>query len=415
MDVDRSLEPVDESLEGKIGQFAVLITALGIAQIVSWGTLFYAIAVLGPAIRKDLGVSDVFLFGAFTAGLVVSGVLSPRVGRLIDRRGGRFTLSVGSIIAATAMIVLAFSSNALELGAGWVLSGVAIAFCLYDPAFATLSQHTGARYRQAVTVLTLFGGFASTIFWLLSYTFMQAWGWRGAFAIFAAIHLLVCLPLHLYAIPRRLGSHRPVRSAGATGPSPGLGTPRLAWLTIGLALGTFVYSVVAVHIIDLLTAAGLTSGQAVSISLLVGPMQVLGRIVELGFGRRIRSVTVGTVAFTLMFLSLFALWRVHGPGVTAIVFVVAYGCGNGLLTIARGTVAGELFGLTGLGAVLGRISGASLYARAVAPASLPALVAIGYSGAGSLLVLGLLAAVGLGAYAVAAVRQDAAKADAPSP
>jgi len=397
-----------------MGPFALLITALGIAQIVSWGTLFYAIAVLGPAIRKDLGVTDVFLFGAFTAGLVVSGMLSPWVGRLIDRKGGRFTLSIGSIIAAAAMVVLAISQDAWVLGAGWILSGVAIAFCLYDPAFATLSQHTGARYRQAVTVLTLFGGFASTIFWLFSYTFMQAWGWRGAFAIFAGFHLFVCLPLHLYAIPRRLGSHRTVRSSKAVeaAVSPGLGTPRLAWLTIGLALGTFVYSVIAVHIIELLTSAGLTAGQAVSISLLVGPMQVLGRIVELGFGRRIRSVSVGTVAFALMFLSLLSLSLVHGPGASAIVFVVAYGCGNGLLTIARGTVAGELFGLHGLGAVLGRISGASLYARAIAPASLPALMALGYSRGGALLALGFLAVVGVGSYAIAAARQHAVKAGA---
>ncbi len=397
-----------------MGPFALLITALGIAQIVSWGTLFYAIAVLGPAIRKDIDVTSVFLYGAFTAGLVVSGVASPWVGRLIDRKGGRFALSIGSIVAALAMVVLAISRSASMLAAGWILCGVAIAFCLYDPAFATLSQHAGARYRQAVTVLTLFGGFASTIFWLLSYTFMQAWGWRGAFAIFAGIHLLVCLPLHLYAIPRRPGSHRAARSDKAVdaGPSPALGTPRLAWLTTGLALGTFVYSVIAVHIIELLTSAGLAAGQAVSISLLVGPMQVLGRIAELGFGRTIRSVTVGAVAFALMFVSLFALWRVHGPGAAAILFVVAYGCGNGLLTIARGTVAGELFGLRGLGAILGRISGASLYARAVAPASLPALVALGCSGGGSLLALAFLAAMGLGSYGVAALRQDAMKADA---
>jgi MFS family permease len=393
-------------MAGQGWSFGLLIASLGVAQIISWGSLFYAIAVLGAAIRRDIGVTDVFLFGAFTAGLVVSGTISPLVGRMIDRRGGRFTLSIGSVIAAAAMIALAASANAGMLLFGWLLAGAAMAFCLYDPAFATLSQHTGARYRQAVTVLTLFGGFASTVFWLTSYMFMEAWGWRATFGIYAGFHLLICLPLHLWAIPRRMGTTRSSQSAPPSHPevSPGIGSAQLGWLTTGFALATFVFSVVAVHIISLLTAAGLTLAQAVSISLLVGPMQVFGRIIELALGRHVRSVTVGLVAFGLMFISLFTLMRVQGLGVAAIVFVTAYGCGNGLLTIARGTVAGELFGLKGLGAVLGRISGASLYARAVAPASLPAMLAVGYSRDGSLMVLGLLALAGLGSYAVAARR-----------
>jgi MFS family permease len=397
------LEPVNESMAGQGRSFALLIASLGVAQIISWGSLFYAIAVLGAAIRRDLGVSEVFLFGSFTAGLVVSGTISPLVGRLIDKHGGRFTLSIGSVIAAASMIVLAGSINSGMLLAGWLLAGAAMAFCLYDPAFATLSQHTGARYRQAVTALTLFGGFASTVFWLFSYTLMQAWGWRAALGVFAALHLMVCLPLHWWTIPRRMGTARHQTAPGSRpAASPGMGSARLGWLTASFALGTFVFSVVAVHIISLLTAAGLTLAQAVSISLLVGPMQVLGRIVELALGRRIRSVTVGLTAFGLMLVSLVALLKVQGPGAAPIIFVTAYGCGNGLLTIARGTVPGELFGLKGLGSVLGRISGASLYARSVAPASLPAMLAVGYSGHGSLMVLGVLALAGLGSYVLAA-------------
>src|SRR5258708_4295867 len=142
-----------------------MILSLGLAQVISWGSLFYAIGVLGPAMRSDLHVSEVFLFGSFSAGLVLTGTLAPFVGRMIDERGGRLVLSTGSVLAMAALVVLATSLHPAQLVAGWLLAGAAMAACLYDPAFATLSQHTGSRYRMAVTILTLLGGFASTVFW----------------------------------------------------------------------------------------------------------------------------------------------------------------------------------------------------------------------------------------------------------
>src|SRR5437773_9632471 len=180
---------------------APLVTALGIAQIVSWGTLFYAIGVLGPAMRRDLGVSELFLFGIFSAALLVSGTLAPLMGRLIDRRGGRFVLSLGSILGTVACALLALAPNAATMVAGWLLAGAAMGACLYDPAFATLSQLTGARYRRAVTALTLFGGFASTVFWPASQWLLDSVGWRETLWIYAALHLAVCLPLHLAFVP----------------------------------------------------------------------------------------------------------------------------------------------------------------------------------------------------------------------
>src|SRR4051812_19679219 len=180
-----------------------MVAALGVAQIISWGTLFYAIGVLGPAMRTELGVSDLFLFSAFTAGLFVSGALAPLAGRTIDRIGGRAVLASGSLLAAVATGLLAFAPNAGVMVVGWLLAGAAMSACLYDPAFATLSQHTGERYRRAVTALTLFGGFASTAFWPLSHLLLEAWGWRTTWAIYAVLHLGVCLPIHLLAVPAK--------------------------------------------------------------------------------------------------------------------------------------------------------------------------------------------------------------------
>lgn len=380
-----------------------LVSALGVAQIISWGSLFYAIGVLGAGMRRDLGLSELYLFTAFTAGLVVSGVLAPWMGRLIDRHGGRYVLSAGSVMSVVAMGILATAHHAYVLVAGWLIAGAAMSACLYDPAFATLSQHTGARYRNAVTALTLFGGFASTVFWPLSHLLMEAWGWRATLGVYAAMHLCICLPIHWLLVPRQVATELAASNDAPARRSPAFRDPRLKWLTASLAIATFVYGVIAVHLINLLTTAGLTPAQAVTISMLIGPLQVAGRVVELGLSGRIRSVTVGMISFALMMLALVALYSVEGFGAAAIVFVVAYGCGNGVLTIVKGTTPVELFGRDGLGSLLGHLSGFAMYAKAVAPASFSALAALGLTRNASLAALTGVAVLGMASF-FAAVR-----------
>jgi MFS family permease len=384
---------------------APLISALGIAQIVSWGSLFYAIGVLGPAMRRDLGVSELFLFTTFTASLLVSGTLAPYAGRLIDERGGRFVLSSGSVLGAIAMALLALAHHPAMLVAGWLVAGAAMAACLYDPAFATLGQHTGERYRRAVTALTLFGGFASTVFWPLSHLLMEAWGWRATLGIYAGLHAFLCLPIHRLFVPAFLRRpHAAALQEPQRDGAPAVGAHRdhrLAWLTVSFAFATFVFAVIAVHLIPLLTSAGLTPAQAVTVSMLVGPMQVAGRVIEFGFAGRVRAVTVGLVAFSLMLLSLVALISVEGFGFAAIAFVVAYGCGNGVLTIVKGTAPVELFGRERLGRLLGHLSSAGLYAKAVAPAAFSGLLALGLTRNAALSAIVVIALGGMASFAMA--------------
>ena len=380
-----------------------LVAALGVAQIVSWGTLFYAIGVLGPAMQRDLGLSSLFVFGAFTAGLLVSGAAAPAAGRMVDARGGRVVLSIGSILGAIAMAILAVAPNGTVMAAGWLVAGAAMAACLYDPAFAALSQHAGEHYRRAVTVLTLWGGFASTVFWPLSQLFLDAWGWRVTFAIYAAMNALVCLPIHLFLVPRR-----PVVAHAARGDderSPAFGDARLPWVNAAFAIATFVFGVFAVHMIALLTAAGLTAGEAVGLSMLVGPMQVAGRLVELRFARRTRAVVVGYVAFGLMIVAVASMLGVRGFGAMAVLFVLTYGIGNGLLTIVRGTAPAELFGRAGLGALLGHLSRYASFAKALAPGCYSALVAAGLTRHASLAALGAVALVGTASYWMGVTRR----------
>lgn len=376
---------------GAPASMTLFVGALGIAQIVSWGTLFYAIGVLGHAMQAEFRVSSLFVFGSFTAGLLVSGALAPAAGRLVDARGGRIVLASGSVMGTAAMAILAAAPNAATMVAGWLVAGAAMAACLYDPAFATLSQHTGERYRRAVTLLTLYGGFASTVFWPLSQLFLGAWGWRATFAIYAAMNALVCLPIHLYFVPKRPEAlpHPPRAEENDARP---VRDRRLPWINAAFAIATFAFGVVAVHMIGLLTAAGLSATEAVSLSMLVGPMQVAGRLVELRFARRVRAVGVGYVAFGLMLAALAALFGVHGFGATAVFFVVVYGCGNGLLTIVRGTAPAELFGREGLGALLGHLSRYASFAKALAPGCWSALLTAGLTREAS---LGALFGVGL--------------------
>jgi MFS family permease len=345
------------------------IAALGVAQIVSWGTLFYTIAVLGAAMRAETGVSDTLLFGSFSAGLFVSGAASPAVGRWIDAGHARATLAAGSCVGALAMALLALAQGPVTLTAGWLVAGVAMSLTLYDPAFAVLHVISGARYRRAVTTLTLYGGFASTVFWPLSLWLQEGFGWRATFGIYAALHLVVCLPIHFASIPRSARGEtappEPSRAAGNVA-----GGALFVWLAIALSGASFIASALSAHAIGLLTASGLTAADAVAIGALFGPMQVAGRVVEFTMGKNLRAHAVGTLAFAMLAVALLLLSQVRGMLFVAIAFASLYGFSNGVMTIVRGTVPAELFGRNAFGSLLGRLARPQLIARAIAPVSL---------------------------------------------
>jgi MFS transporter len=352
------------------------VSALGVAQIISWGSLFYTIAVLGGAMRRELGLSDIVLFGSFTAGLFLSGMVSPLVGRQIDAHGGRRVLVWGSILAALATAVLATARGPATMLVGWLLAGVAMAACLYDPAFATLHQIAGKSYRRAVTALTLFGGFASTVFWPLSQYLLDEVGWRNTLAVYTGLHLLVCLPLHAAFIPRAHAAN-PMTEVPQGTPTTSAGDGAVfAWLAAALALAAFLASAMAAHLIGLLTATGLTARDAVLVGSLIGPMQVAGRVMEFSFGRHLRALAVGTLAFALMATALALFSQVRGVWIVALAFAIVYGWSNGVMTIVRGTVPAELFGHRDYGALLGRLARPQFILKALAPVALALLFTV---------------------------------------
>jgi len=377
------------------------VSALGVAQVISWGSLFYTIAVLGGAMRRDLGISDVYLFGSFTAGLFLSGLVSPLVGREIDTRGGRRVLAAGSVLGAVATAALAAAQGPLTMLAGWLLAGVAMSACLYDPAFATLHQIAGTSYRRAVTAVTLFGGFASTVFWPLSQYLLDEIGWRQTFAVYTGLHLLVCLPLHLFLVPRMHAARRVAETPHGTTAVRVGDRVVFAWLATALALAAFMGTAMAAHVIDLLTATGLSARDAVLVGSLIGPMQVAGRVMEFAFGRHLRALAVGTLAFALMAAALVIFTQVHGIWIVALAFAMVYGWSNGVMTIVRGTVPAELFGPRGYGTLLGRLARPQFILKSSAPVALTLLYTIDPGRTLTPYVLLLVAVAALAAYRLA--------------
>jgi predicted MFS family arabinose efflux permease len=377
-----------------------LVCALGIAQIVSWGTLFYSIAVLGPPMAHALGVSDVVLYGSFTAGLFLSGIASPWIGMRIDRHGGRGVLAAGSVHGAIAGALLAAPPNGAVMLAGWLVAGVAMAACLYDPAFATLFRVSGTSYRRTVTALTLFGGFASTVFWPLSQYLLEVRGWRFAFAVHAALNACVCLPLHLAFVPS--ATHR----VDARPPAPGVdgGQARhgaFAWLAAALAVAAFLASAISAHLVVLLAAGGLAARDAVLVGALIGPMQVAGRIVEFAFSSRWPALRVGTLAFALLSVAMIVLCLVRGAWPIALAFALLYGWSNGVMTIVRGTVPAALFGARDYGALLGRLAQPQFILKAFAPVAVTLLFALDESRRVALYALAVGGVAGFAAYRMA--------------
>jgi MFS family permease len=369
------------------------VVALGIAQIISWGSLFYTIAVLGPALRQAAGVGEVTLHAFYTAGLVVSGLAAPVVGRAIDALGGRRVLSLASVLSAIACVALASVQGPISLLVGWLLAGLAMSAALYDPAFATLHAIAGTSYRRAVTALTLFGGFASTVFWPLSQVLLDGVGVRATYAIYAALHLAVCLPLHVFGLPsHRGGTVAHVSDAHVVPPDA---RATFAWLAAALAIASFTASALSAHLIGLLTSAGLTTKDAVLIGALIGPMQVAGRVMEFAAGRQVKPIAVGVIAFGTLAVALAMFWWMETSFALAAVFACLYGWSNGVLTIVRGTVPAELFGRDRYGALLGLLAKPQFISRAVAPAVLAGLLVVD---PGRQLTLGTMAILGVIAW-----------------
>jgi predicted MFS family arabinose efflux permease len=358
------------------------VVALGFTQIIAWGTTLYALGVLGKPIAADTGWSQSLVFGGLTIALLVSSAASTTVGRLIDRRGGRQIMSIGSVLISIGLVALSQVTHPYAYLAAWAFLGLAMRMSLYDAAFAALVQVAPSRGRRAISYLTLFGGFASSVFWPIGHALNGAQGWRATLLVFAAINLAICLPLHWLGLARRESADE-TASAAAPDASSAPADPPLegAARTIGMVLfaligaaSAVVFGALAVHLVPILEATGLALATAVFLASLKGFAQVAGRIWEIVLGRNLKPLNLGRISIAFLPLSFLVLMLGGASFWTALAFTLLFGISNGLVTIVRGAVPLALFGAKGYGEVLGILATPYLLLAAVAPAAFALVV-----------------------------------------
>jgi len=348
---------------------AVIISALGVTQIFAWGTSYYLPAVLAAPIVAETGWSLTWVVGGLSLGLLTAGLVSPWVGRAIALRGGRPVLAVSAGLLAIGLLALALGHSLPAFMAAWLVIGLGMGAGLYDPAFATLGRLYGESGRSAITTLTLFGGFASTVCWPLSAFLDAHLGWRGACLTYAAFQLAVALPIYLFLLPRE--SRRPIvepltrnletlKPPQSAAPSGGI----FLLLATTITLASVISTVMSVHLLTMLQAKGLALTAAVSLGALVGPSQVAARTIEILIARFHHPIWTKIAATSLVTAGLAALWIGGSFIVTALLL---YGAGIGLESIARGTLPLAIFGPERYPVIMGRIAMPSLIAQAVAP------------------------------------------------
>ncbi|MEM6499196.1 MAG: MFS transporter, partial [Pseudomonadota bacterium] len=362
------------------------VNALGITQIVSWGTTLYALAVLAGPIGADTGWSPSIVFGGLSIGLLVSGAISTWTGYLLDTRGARAIMSIGSILNALGLVALAYAPDKWTYLAAWAFLGISMRFTLYDAAFAALVQVTPRNGRRAISFLTLWGGFASTVFWPIGHALNEAVGWRETCLIFAGLNLLVCVPLHWYGLARReteeLSEDKSNDGQPANNGEPGYlkGAERtFAMLLFSIATSSyaFIFGAASVHLVALIEASGVAAATAVAIASVKGVAQVGGRVWEIVFAKNMRPINLARVPVWLMPVSFFILIGLAGGVGPALVFTVCFGAANGLITIVRGALPLALFGTEGYGQILGVLATPYLLINAVAPLAFALVIEYG--------------------------------------
>lgn len=400
-----------------------LVWSLSVTQVVSWGTAYYAFGVLLSPMQQEFGWTQAVLTGAFSLALAISALVLVPIGAWIDRRGGRTTMTAGSLLAVVLFVLLGINNSLVGFYLIWCAMGFVMAATLYEAAFAVIEIGFGDAYRKGIIVLTFAGGFASTVFVPVTQWLIDAYGWRGAAFGLALCNLVLCVPLHARLPVRRAAhpmSHVAVDPAGGDGsaddPALASGSATAAstspptaattnaqpatasaksnaaqaiaralrsmqfWtLVVAFTAYALVVGTLGVHLIPLLGAKGFSTGEVVLIASLVGPMQVAGRLAQFGLGDALPVRRLSRIVFAMLPVAMVVLLLSPAQSLFIGFFVVLYGVGLGINTILRGTAMPELFGRENYATLSNLLSAPGVAARAVSP-FLASLIVVGFGG-----------------------------------
>jgi MFS family permease len=369
---------------------AIVVSMLGGMQILAWGSTFYLLPVLARPIVDDTGWAYDRVMAGLALGLLAAGVVSPRTGRLIGRHGGRRVLAGGALLVAAGLVIVASAPNLAVYLAGWIVAGAGMGASLYDAAFATLGALYGTAARGPIAGVTLVGGFASTVCWPFSAFLVGHVGWRGACLAYAAIHVAVGCAGALMVLPSR----RPDAAAAAGDVRPAAGglAPRerlvFGLVCLVLTLAAAILALVGSQLITLLIGSGLSLAQAVGLGMIIGPAAVGARGIETLVGRSYHPIW--TMAASATMVGCAALLFFAGP-VWFAAAIAIYAAGNGIGSIAKGTLPLALFGAARYPALAGRIALPVMLAMSLSPY----LGAWSFQAGGVKATLTLLAAIAL--------------------
>jgi MFS family permease len=386
MELQRSAPPMPEAAASR----RVVIGVLGAGQVLVWGSSYYLPAVLAKPIADTTGWPLSWVIGGLSLGLLMSGLVSPAVGDLIERYGGRPVLMGSAVLMAVGLLVLAAAPGLPVFILGWLVIGAAMGAGLYDPVFAAVGRLYGKGARTVITSLTLIGGFASTVCWPLSALLLQHLGWRGTCVAYAAMSLFVVLPLYRFGLPaeaRHTVAPVPTRDTTAEdAPLPPRGKLHhlvFVLVAVSMTLSAIIASVMSVQLLSILEQRGAALATAVALGAIIGPCQVGARLIDLLAGQRTHPVWEGVLSAVFVTAGLALLLTRQDAMVPAL---VAYGGGIGLRSIVRGTLPLALFGPVGYPSLIGRLAFPNLLGQAAGP-SASAILLVRFGGHGVLLAL----------------------------
>lgn len=394
---------------------STILWVLSLGQLITWGLVYYTFPLFVVPMEKELGWSRNELFGALSAGLLVAGLCSIPVGAWIDRGHARMLMTGGSVLTGILMFVWSRTESLAVFYALWIGLGASQAVTLYEPAFAVITRVYGPRFRRAIMLVTFVGGLASTFGIPFAQMLIERIGWRPTLMVLAAINLGVALFIHWMVVPGPKEEPVPIGPAPLPKAGPkksplasAIRVPAFWGLVVAFAGYGLAFSAMSFHLIPLLVERKVEIGVVMAIIALIGPMQVVGRVLLMAGQRHITTIQLGALVYFAFPISMAMLASGIDDVYGLILFAIIYGVANGLVTILRGMAVPEFIGPEGYGVVSGALTMPTNVMRAVGP--LTAALAWSTFGGYTIVLWGLaaimlVAAGGFGAAAILSKRQ----------